>query len=174
MVATTHSIGSTLPQRKREATPQGVEADSIGGRVRAVRGERGLSQARLAELSGIHKNTIQRWEVGAESSPQEVQLRSVARVLGIAVSWLRTGDDAEPTPSMTVREDPSHYEAERPQSAIERLRGTIAALQGILAELEALETMPRGPVSAEIVPGTLQDFQQAAGSKRPGRKAGGQ
>lgn len=44
----------------------------------------------------MHKNTVQRWESGAETDPQAVQIVAVARALETSVEWLREGGSEKP------------------------------------------------------------------------------
>lgn len=95
----------------------------------------------LAGRSGVHKNTIQRWESGIEGNPQEVQLRAVAAALGTPFEWLRDGGPEPPPPSPTAHVEAS-VQAQGVHTgypaALERLRRATAAVQGALVELEAL------------------------------------
>jgi transcriptional regulator with XRE-family HTH domain len=66
--------GSDLPAR-------------IAGRVRALRGERGLSLEALAGRSGVSRSMISRVERG-ESSPTAVVLDRIANGLGVPLAGL--------------------------------------------------------------------------------------
>jgi transcriptional regulator with XRE-family HTH domain len=56
-----------------------------GLRMRQFRRNAGLTQAQLAEKTGIHVNTIARLERG-KHTPSHPTLRKLAEVLGVTVS----------------------------------------------------------------------------------------
>lgn len=66
-----------VPARRRQ----------IGDRVRAVRGERGLSQERLGELVDLDRKTINRIEQGAHSTLLD-HLLLIADALGVPLADL--------------------------------------------------------------------------------------
>lgn len=57
----------------------------FGALVRRMRMERGLSQERLGELSGLHRNYVGAIE-RAERTPSIVQAERLARALGTTLS----------------------------------------------------------------------------------------
>ena len=59
----------------------------LGLRVRELRRQRGLSQERLAELAGMHRNYIGALE-RAELSPTFLSVSRLARALGTTVCGL--------------------------------------------------------------------------------------
>lgn len=60
---------------------------SVGERVRSLRGERGLSQERLARAADVSTSTIRRLELTGEL-PHTTTLIAVARALGVSVDAL--------------------------------------------------------------------------------------
>nr|WP_280688692.1 helix-turn-helix transcriptional regulator [Kitasatospora sp. GAS204B] len=59
----------------------------VGRRVRALRTERGWSQERLAEASGVHRHTVYRTELATHSASLDA-LMLIARALGVPASQL--------------------------------------------------------------------------------------
>ena len=51
--------------------------------LKQVRGEKGVTQKRLAELSGVNRGTIAYYETVAEINPSHVMLRKLADALGV-------------------------------------------------------------------------------------------
>lgn len=73
-----------------------VEPQSVGERLRFVRGQRGLSLEALAERAGVSKSFL--WEVENDKSGiSGERLLSVANVLGASLDYLMRG---EQTPGM--------------------------------------------------------------------------
>jgi transcriptional regulator with XRE-family HTH domain len=67
--------------------------NSLGSRVKQLRKEKGLTQAELGNLSGIHHTNIGRIE-NKEMIPQADVLFNIAESLGTTVEWLLTGNTA--------------------------------------------------------------------------------
>lgn len=66
----------------------GEKIQTLGERLREARGEE--SRDTFAQLFGIHRNTLARWESG-ERSPDVDFLRAVAENKGLSLEWLLTG-----------------------------------------------------------------------------------
>ena len=69
-------------------------ADTIGSRLRVLRGQRGWTQQRLANVAGVTQRTIQRIESGSVDPTQET-LMALAAAFDIDVSKLRHGLSAD-------------------------------------------------------------------------------
>ena len=67
-------------------------AERVGRHLRALRLERGLSQARLAELAGLTTEAVSRFERGAK----EPRLSSLERLA--AALQVRSGDSVRACP----------------------------------------------------------------------------
>ncbi len=77
-------------------------------RLYALRREKGLSQEELAEVVGVTRQAVQKWESGA-SRPDMDNLTALARYFGVTLDYLITGEEP-PAPaagSPTVIE--KHY-----------------------------------------------------------------
>lgn len=74
----------------------GQLAQTFGKQVKALRAERGLTQAQLADLSGISEEWVRRIERG-EGSPSLDTIEVLAGSLGVPVSSLFGGHPDLPT-----------------------------------------------------------------------------
>lgn len=63
---------------------------SVGERITALRKEKELSQGQLAQLLGISRQAVSKWENG-QSSPDTNKLIQLADVLDTEVEYLATG-----------------------------------------------------------------------------------
>ena len=72
---------------------------STGARVRQARMRSALSQAQLAQLTGVAEATINRIELGRNTQPRFVTVHKLAEALQVNPGWLLTGEgerDARP------------------------------------------------------------------------------
>ncbi|WP_454908403.1 XRE family transcriptional regulator [Variovorax gossypii] len=69
-------------------SPTHPEAQAMGARIKLARGE--LSQKQMAELVGVHFNTIGKVEKG--HSPDAKLLLSIAKAVNVNPAWLLIGD----------------------------------------------------------------------------------
>ena len=78
-----------------------MERTTIGARLRRARGLRALTQAELADLTGISRNTVSRLEndVTPLSARHAVAL---AQGLGVDLEWLLVGPGDFPVPAEKV------------------------------------------------------------------------
>ena len=66
-------------------------------RLERLRRERGLSQEALAEVVGVTRQAVQKWESGA-SRPDMENLTALARYFGVTLDYLITGEEAQGQP----------------------------------------------------------------------------
>ena len=59
--------------------------------LQALRRERGLSQAKLAEMIGVHQTAISQWEKG-RTNPDRVSLSRLSQALGVSIDALLGND----------------------------------------------------------------------------------
>lgn len=84
---------------------------SFTERLYALRREKGLSQEDLAEVVGVTRQAVQKWESGA-SRPDMDNLTTLARYFGVTLDYLITGEEtAAPAAGPTIIE--KHYYRER-------------------------------------------------------------
>lgn len=62
-----------------------------GQRIEQVRHALGLTQRGLAEKLGLSTRTVNRWEAGAVA-PRQSMVEQIAKLGGVTVSWLLTGE----------------------------------------------------------------------------------
>lgn len=63
---------------------------AVGERISALRKERKLSQGQLAELLGVSRQAVSKWE-NDQSSPDTLNLIRLSEVLDTEVEYLATG-----------------------------------------------------------------------------------
>lgn len=66
--------------------------DSVGGRIRALRRERGLTQDDLAAAVGVSRSAVAQWETDRAGQIRG-NLARIASVLGASVEFLIMGTD---------------------------------------------------------------------------------
>ena len=65
---------------------------NLGEKILAARKKAGLSQTDLADLVGVSRQSVSKWETG-ESSPEAGNLLPVARALNVTTDWLLSEDE---------------------------------------------------------------------------------
>ena len=65
--------------------------DNLQSRIKASRINRGLSQAALAEKTGVSQPTVANWENGSHT-PRNAVLERIGEALGVEPMWLLSGD----------------------------------------------------------------------------------
>ena len=88
---------------------------NLGEKILTARKKAGLSQTDLADLIGVSRQSVSKWETG-ESSPEAGNLLPAAKALNVTVDWLLTEDDV-PAP---VQEDSPDW--------VDRLPGRVRTL----------------------------------------------
>jgi transcriptional regulator with XRE-family HTH domain len=78
-----------------EKTERGIE---IGGRLRAARRARGLTQMQVVAATGIEQATISKYEQGEIDEPSAPKIAVLARALGVSMEWIVTGEGEGPVP----------------------------------------------------------------------------
>ena len=76
---------------------------NLGEKILAARKKAGLSQTDLADLVGVSRQSVSKWETG-ESSPEAGNLLPVAKALNVTVDWLLSEDDV-PAPVQDASPD---------------------------------------------------------------------
>lgn len=83
-------------------------------RLYELRKRAGLSQEQLADLVGVTRQAVQKWEAGA-SRPDMENLTALARYFNVTLDWLITGAETAPVrqEQTVVVEKHYHYEGWR-------------------------------------------------------------
>ena len=115
---------------------KGRSGMTIGERIRACRQRAGLSQERVAELVGVSRQAVTKWETN-RSAPSTENLFRLAEIFGIGVDLLLTPPEAGPQPREELLRLWQTAEAQRRERRRRTLRArgraALAAAAGYLA-----------------------------------------
>ena len=75
------------PPAREPADPESFGAH-LGERMRSRREAKGLSQGKLAQLTGVPQSMISLFESGHTQDPGVQAIKNIAIVLGVLVDWL--------------------------------------------------------------------------------------
>ncbi|MFV0351661.1 MAG: helix-turn-helix domain-containing protein [Oscillospiraceae bacterium] len=62
--------------------------------LKELREIRGITQQQLADMLGIQRNTVSRYETG-DREPDQATLVAIAKILNTSIDYLLTGDNLE-------------------------------------------------------------------------------
>lgn len=103
---------------------------NIGGKIQARRKAMGLSQEDLAQLTGVSRQSVTKWETG-QSAPDLDRLVEVSDVLGVSLDFLlREPQQVSSPPSFAVADSPPFAEDSSP-GASGVPRGIDSSLNGM-------------------------------------------
>ena len=103
---------------------------NIGGKIQARRKAMGLSQEDLAQLTGVSRQSVTKWETG-QSAPDLDRLVEVSDVLGVSLDFLlREPQQVSSPPSFAVADSPPFAEDGSP-GASGVPRGIDSSLNGM-------------------------------------------
>ena len=99
---------------------------SFSDRLRKIRRDRGLTQVQMADLMGVHLNTIKKYEV-ANAQPSMDVLKKIAVSLSVTTDELIFDkDEREPNQDLRLAfEAVSHMNPEDKQTVISLIEGMI-------------------------------------------------
>ena len=69
----------------------------LSEKIQSCRKKQGLSQEALAQILGVSRQAVSKWETG-ESEPELGKLRLLAKTFGVTADWLLSEEDAAPEP----------------------------------------------------------------------------
>ena len=121
-----------------------MEIDTLlGERIAHARRAKGLSQKQLADLVGVTKSTVAKWE-SDRTSPRANRLNQVAGLLGIPMAWLLGGVD---TPA-TV-DTPSLNETSILENKLEAMDALLRQMQEIVEDIRGQSRMIQDEFDAD-------------------------
>lgn len=80
---------------------------AVGKRIKEAREEKDMSMQEVAELTGLARSTIQRYEAGRIDKIKIPVIESIARALGVRPDWIvgktdKKYPEIEPTPEILI------------------------------------------------------------------------
>ncbi len=90
-----------------------MDEKALGGRIAALRKEKGYSQEYVAEQVGVSRQAVSKWEQD-QSAPDTYNLITLAELFGVTVDFLATGQSPSPVPSPVPTEENRPRNAEMP------------------------------------------------------------
>ena len=76
--------------------------ESMANKIRTLRQERGLTLEQVADVVGVGKSTVRKWETGMIANMRRDKIADLAKALGTTPAYLMGWDDQEeqrPSPS---------------------------------------------------------------------------
>ena len=101
----------------------------LAEKIYTLRKKAGLSQEALAELLGVSRQAVSKWETG-EAVPELPKLVLLARTFGVTTDWLLSED--EPEPPAPARQK-TEAEEEKPRE--EKQANWVDSLPGVIGKL---------------------------------------
>jgi HTH-type transcriptional regulator, cell division transcriptional repressor len=101
----------------------------LGERITNARLAKGISQEKLAELCGVKKSTLVKWETD-QSSPRINRLNQMAGILGVSVVWLLAGDE-----TLLDVDTPTLNETMMLENKLDAAEAMIDQLKGIIRDI---------------------------------------
>lgn len=108
----------------------------IGKRIKQTREEKNMSLQDVAEITGVARSTVQRYEVGRIDKLKLPVIESIARVLGVRPDWIIGKTEKKFPDSKSVPEILLYYES------LNSTGKTIATEHVRLLTLDEKYTMP--------------------------------
>ena len=108
--------------------------EGMAQRIKALRQEKGLTLEQVADVVGVGKSTVRKWETGMIANMKRDKIASLAKALGTTPEYLRGWEEKNNSPSELEL-------TEGEKALIKLLRRVPAAEQPIVIEkiLSALD-----------------------------------
>ena len=71
-------------------------------RIKALRQEKGLTLEQVADVVGVGKSTVRKWETGMIANMRRAKIGDLAKALGTTPAYLMGWDENERSPSEPV------------------------------------------------------------------------
>ena len=73
--------------------------ESMANKIRILRQERGLTLEQVAEVVGVGKSTVRKWETGMIANMRRDKIADLAKALGTTPAYLMGWEEKEISPS---------------------------------------------------------------------------
>ena len=73
--------------------------EGMAQRIKALRQEKGLTLEQVADVVGVGKSTVRKWETGMIANMRRDKIASLAKALGTTPEYLMGWDEKETSPS---------------------------------------------------------------------------
>jgi transcriptional regulator with XRE-family HTH domain len=101
---------------------------AVASRLRLARESAGLSQGQVAKLLKLHRPSISEMEAGRRKVSAE-ELKELARIYNVRVSWLACEDTEEPDPNQDRIQLAARELAKLKQEDLDRVLQLLSALR---------------------------------------------
>ncbi len=134
----------------------------LNEKVYACRKEAGMSQETLAEMLGVSRQAVSKWETG-EAEPEIRKLQQLAKVFHVTTDWLLSEEEeaaAPPPPQSKATPLPTSWIDDLPKSLGRFLR-RYGWLAGVYLMVGGLLLMLMGGAAFGISSAMVKDFQES-------------
>ena len=73
--------------------------EGMAQRIKALRQEKGLTLEQVADVVGVGKSTVRKWETGMIANMKRDKIADLAKALGTTPAYLMGWDEKESSPS---------------------------------------------------------------------------
>jgi transcriptional regulator with XRE-family HTH domain len=94
--------------------------DTIGGRIRDLRKENGLTQSELAERFGVDRSTIASWEINRREVDLET-LKKLAILFDVRIDFLLCATDERNFPATIALSRSDDPDSDLPEEALKQI-----------------------------------------------------
>lgn len=118
----------------------------------SMRKEKGLSQMKLAEMMGVSRQAISRWEVGA-SVPSTDNLKFLGNLYGVPLEYLLHDDEPKPNQNETPMQKRIIEKQESRRKTVFVVLMAVLAVAVIVLSVMLLVKQPKKPISMREISG---------------------